>query len=521
MRRNAKKCGEFSEIMTYSAATIEQRRHLGSCGMLSEFGTANTFILVVYLAGMVAIGLRLAGRQKTTEDYFLAGRNMPWLAVGMSMFASLTSATTYMGVPAFAYRHNIAMIFGVAMSLAAAPILSKLFYPVYRRQRVTTSYEYILVRYGPHARRAVSALFVLSRLGWLGIVIYAPAKAISVAAALPLVLAIILMGLLAVTYTVLGGLSAVIWTDVVQFVILFGGAVWLIGTLVVHVPGGAVEIVRVAAETGKLDVFDWTDLTELTALSAVIGWFFVFLNDYGTDQVTVQRLMAVRTDKGVVKAIAFNAVNDLLINGMLIFIGIGMFAYFQAFPNRLDNSVDPDGMLPFYIMHILPPGVSGLLVTAIFAAAMSSVDSGINSLSTVIVNDWVKPWRREHNRNKRCHSGPGVDDRFGSAGHAGGDLRLPDRQHRRDVDGHHGPVRGPDSERLRPGPADPPGPFPRLACRRRLWHCPDHRFTAILCQAIDDDLAFPPLVRHHHPHRLRGEPSHSDAASPAGLSWSR
>ena len=113
-----------------------------------------------------------------------------------------------------------------------------------------------------------------------------------------------------------------------------------------------------------------------------------------TDQVTVQRLLAVRQEKGVVKAIAFNAVNDVVINGMLIFIGIGMFAYFQAFPERLESDVEADGMLPFYIMHVLPPGVSGLLVTAIFAAAMSSVDSGINSLSTVIVNDWIRPWRR-------------------------------------------------------------------------------------------------------------------------------
>jgi SSS family transporter len=363
--------------------------------MLDEFGVLNTGILVVYLAGMVCIGVVLAGRQRTTEDYFLAGRKMPWLAVGMSMFASLTSATTYMGVPAFAYGQNVAMIFGVVMSLAAAPILARLFYPVYRRHRVTTSYEYIQLRYGPHARRAVSALFVLGRLGWLGIVIYAPAKAMAVASGMPLNLAIVLMGLLAVTYTVLGGLSAVIWTDVVQFVILFGGAVWLVVSLVTYVPGGAAEIVRVAAEAGRFAVFDWTDLGKLTALSAMIGWFFVFLNDYGTDQVTVQRLLAVRTDKGVVKAIAFNAVNDLLINGMLIFIGVGMFVYFRTFPERLDGSVGADGMLPFYIMHMLPPGVSGLMVTAIFAAAMSSVDSGINSLSTVIVNDWIAPLRRE------------------------------------------------------------------------------------------------------------------------------
>lgn len=363
-------------------------------GMIAEFGALNTVILAAYLAGMVLIGLFLAGRQRTTEDYFLAGRNMPWLAVGMSMFASLTSATTYLGVPAFAYEHNVAMIFGVAMSLVVAPILARLFYPVYRRHHVTTSYEYILLRYGRGARAVVSGLFVLGRLGWLGIVIYAPAMAMSVASGMSLTLAVVLMGLLAVTYTVLGGLSAVIWTDVAQFVILVIGAVWLIGSLVVHVPGGAPEVIRTAVEAGRFSVFDWTNLGELTALSAMIGWFFVFLNDYGTDQVTVQRLLAVRTDRGVVKAIAFNAVNDVLINGMLIFIGIGLFAYFRAFPDRLDPSIHADGILPFYIMRMLPPGISGLMVTAIFAAAMSSVDSGINSLATVIVNDWIRPLRR-------------------------------------------------------------------------------------------------------------------------------
>lgn len=369
--------------------------------MVETFGIANTIVLAAYLGSMVLIGLCLAGRQKTTEDYFLAGRNMPWLAVGMSMFASLTSATTFMGVPAFAYRHNIAMIFGVMMSLVAAPILARLFYPYYRRQRVTTSYEYIRQRYGSPARVVVSLLFVLGRLGWLGVVIYAPAKAMAVASGMPLLLAIGLMGLLAVTYTVLGGLSAVIWTDVVQFVILCGGAVWLVVSLVNQVPGGTGEIVRVAVEAGKFEVFDWTNFTQLTALSAMIGWFFVFLNDYGTDQVTVQRLMAVRTDRGVVKAIVFNAVNDLLINGMLIFIGIGVFVYFQVYPEQLAEGVGGDGVLPAYIMQVLPAGVSGLLVTGIFAAAMSSVDSGINSVASVIINDLIKPLYSRHGGGRR------------------------------------------------------------------------------------------------------------------------
>ena len=155
-----------------------------------------------------------------------------------------------------------------------------------------------------------------------------------------------------------------------------------------------------AQETGKLAVWQWHDLTHLTFLSAMIGWFFVFLNDYGTDQVTVQRLLAVRNDRGVAWAVGFNAVNDLLINGLLIFIGLGMLAYFQAFPTHLAAGVQGDGMLPYFIMHALPKGISGLLITAIFAAAMSSVDSGINSLSTVIVNDFVRPWRRGETCNE-------------------------------------------------------------------------------------------------------------------------
>jgi Na+/proline symporter len=150
--------------------------------------------------------------------------------------------------------------------------------------------------------------------------------------------------------------------------------------------------VHTALQNGKFDVFDWTDLGQLTLLSAMVGWFFVFLHDYGTDQITVQRLMAVRSDQGVVKAIAFNAVNDLIINGMLIFIGIGIFVYFEVYPERFVQGIQPDGVLPFYVMHALPSGVSGLVITAIFAAAMSSVDSGINSLSTVVVTDFIKPF---------------------------------------------------------------------------------------------------------------------------------
>ena len=359
---------------------------------MAGFGPIDYVVLSVYLASMMLVGLLLSGRQRTTEDFFLAGRRMPWLVVGMSMFASLTSASTYMGVPGIAYSENISIIFGVMVSPIVAPILILIFYPFYRRLNVTTSYEYILARFGAAARFVVSGLFVLARLGWLGVVIYAPALALSVVTGMPLWLAICLMGLLATAYTALGGLSAVLWTDMVQFVILVIGAIWLTISLCRNVGGGFEEIIRFASEAGKLDVFDWrVDFYKMTAVAAAITWFFMFMQDYGTDQVTVQRLMAIKDFRGTAKAIVFNSVSDVIINTMLLFIGLGLFVYFSIYPDSSGVELSADQMLPFYVVRALPAGISGLIITAIFAAAMSSMDSGINSIATVITSDFIKP----------------------------------------------------------------------------------------------------------------------------------
>ena len=277
------------------------------------FGTLNYVILGVYLAAMFGIGLRIAGKQKTTEDYFLAGRNMPWLIVAISMFASLTSAISYMGIPGTAYKENIALIVMGMASIAVAPILLWLFYPFYRKLRVTTSYEYIAKRYGRSARFATSGLFVLSRLGWLGVVIYAPALALSVVTGINLWLAIILMGLLATTYTALGGLSAVLWTDLLQFIILVAGAIWVAASLLNNVPDGLSGIFTIASHTDHLRLLDWKfDLFQMSGAIVIVSYFFQLMQDYGTDQVTVQRLMAVKTFRGTVKAAILNSFFDFV-----------------------------------------------------------------------------------------------------------------------------------------------------------------------------------------------------------------
>lgn len=359
--------------------------------METSFHPLDMLVMGVYLAAMLGIGMCFARRQKNTESYFLAGRSMPWTPVALSMYASLTSATTYLVLPARAYHQNIAIIVAGATSILAAPFLIGLFYPVYRRLRVTTSYEYLGIRFGPRARWAASLLFVMARLSWMGLVVFAPALALSLMTAWPVWACILLMGLLATAYTALGGLSAVLWTDVAQFVVLVGGAVWVAILLTIRTPGGVAEVLSHAAEQGRLAVFGWRPrLAETTWISAGLYFFLQMLQDYGTDQVSVQRMMAVRDDRGVVKALVFNAAVDLLMVSLLLYIGLGLLAFFAAAQITPDLA-QPDQILPFFIMNHIPAGAAGLLITAILAAAMSSMDSGINSLATVITSDLVRP----------------------------------------------------------------------------------------------------------------------------------
>lgn len=355
-----------------------------------HFGALNYTILGLYLTGMIGVGLFFARRQENAEMFFLGGRKLPWLAVAMSMYASLTSAVTYLGLPGTAYSENIALIIVCIMSPIVAPFILLLFYPLYHRLQVTTSYEYIQQRFGPTARYGVAGLFVLARLGWLGTVVYAPSMAMSIVTGIPLWSCICMMGLLATAYTALGGLAAVVWTDVIQFIILIGGAIWVAASLVHGVDGGTETIMALAKETGRLHIADWKlDLFAMSGPIVAVSFFFQLMQDYGTDQVTVQRLMATGSLRNTVKSVAFNACTDFFIIGLLLFIGLGLFAFFHGM--ELPESITGDRVMPYYIIKYLPQGISGLLITAVFAAAMSSMDSGINSIATVLINDFKKP----------------------------------------------------------------------------------------------------------------------------------
>jgi SSS family solute:Na+ symporter len=350
-----------------------------------QFGTLNFCILATYLAGMLGIGIFFFRRQQTAEMFFLGGRKLPWLAVAMSMYASLTSAVSFLGIPGLAYNENISLIAVCVLSPLVAPLVLLLFYPIYHRLQVTTSYEYIQKRFGQSARYGVAGLFVLARLGWLGTVVYAPAMALAIVTGIPLWGCICMMGLLATVYTALGGLAAVVWTDALQFIILIGGVIWIAFSLLHGVDGGVETILASAKEAGRLEVWN-VNIFAMSIPIVAVSYFFQLLQDYGTDQVTVQRLMATGSFRKTVKSVAFNACTDFFIIGLLLFIGLGLFAFFQDV--ALPESIRGDKVMPYYIISYLPQGISGLLITAVFAAAMSSMDSGINSIATVLLTDF-------------------------------------------------------------------------------------------------------------------------------------
>ena len=226
---------------------------------------------------------------------------------------------------------------------------------------------------------------MLFRLAWLGLVIYAPSIALNLATGIPLIYGIIIIGIFATLYTTIGGLSAVIYTDVIQFIVLLIGTIWILFSLLTSIDGNFLTIVNDGYLAQKFDVFNWRDLSILSIPLVGIHFFFQLMYDYGTDQITVQRMMSTGSLKNTKKAIIFNAISDFIIISLLILIGLGLYSFYKI--NFLPEIINGDKILPYYILTQLPIGISGLLIAAIFAAAMSSLDSGLNTLTTVLMND--------------------------------------------------------------------------------------------------------------------------------------
>ena len=240
-----------------------------------SFGWQNWLTLIVYLGLMLLIGFYFSRKEVSTDDYFLAGKRIPWWAAGLSIYGTQLSAITFMAIPAIVYATDWRLAIGTLMILGIVPIIIKFYLPTFRRMNITTAYEYLEGRFNLKVRILGSLTFILMQLGRMGVVLYLPAIAISSVTGIDIILCITVMGLFATAYTVLGGIEAVIWTDVIQVIVLMGGALACIFVAVSNIDGGATEVIRIGIENDKFKLLDWSlDYTQLVFWVAIIGFFF-------------------------------------------------------------------------------------------------------------------------------------------------------------------------------------------------------------------------------------------------------
>ena len=361
-----------------------------TCIIKSRFSPLNYTALIIYILILVYIGFYLAGREKGTEGYFLAGRRIPWWAAGMSIFGTQLSAITFMAIPAKAFATNWQYFLMNMGIVAVAPIIVWFFLPFYRRLNITTAYEYLEMRFNCAVRLVASALFIMFQLGRMGIILFLPAIALSTVTGINIYICIATMGALCTLYTVLGGIEAVIWTDVLQVFVLLGGAALSLIIIVMNIDGGIGEILKTGLVNEKFMMFDWRLNFSLPVVWVILISWLGQLIPYSSDQTVIQRYLTTKNERESVKSIWTNAF--LCIPASILFFGVGtaLFVFYKGRPEQLNPMLSTDSIFPWFIVQELPPGVSGIVTAGVFAAAMSSLDSSLNSISTVIVTDFYR-----------------------------------------------------------------------------------------------------------------------------------
>ncbi|PIE49206.1 MAG: sodium transporter [Flavobacteriales bacterium] len=354
------------------------------------FGVVNYTVLALYLLVSLLIGVYFSKKQKSTDDYFVGGGRIPWWASGLSVFGTLLSAITFMAIPAKAFLTDWSYFMLNMAAILIAPVIAYLFIPFFNKLKITTAYEYLEDRFNYAARAFGSLSFILFQLGRIGIVLLLPSLAISIVTGIPVDTSIILMGVLCVLYTTFGGIEAVIWTDVLQVVVLLGGSILAVIWIITHTEADFGEMMAYASEHNKFNIANMDfNFTETTFWVVLIGGLASALVTQGTDQTIVQRYLTSTDVKDSQKTLYTNAV--LTLPASIIFFGIGtlLFIFYTEMPERLSPAIsNNDSIFPWYIVRELPVGVSGLLVAGIFSAAMSSISSSLNSVSTAYCNDF-------------------------------------------------------------------------------------------------------------------------------------
>ena len=355
------------------------------------FGIIDYATLVIYLAALIGMGLYFSRREKNTEGFFLGGRRMPWWAVGISIFGTSLSAITYLAIPARAYATDWVWAFANMGILFVAPFIVAFYIPRFRELPITTAYEFLENRFNLPVRIYGSLCFMAFQICRVSIVMCLPAIALSTATGMDVYLCIIAMGVLATIYTVLGGIEAVIWTDVLQAIVLVTGAVVALVLIVWHVDGGAAAIIADARSMDKLHAVNWSWDWTIPALWVVLlGNAMSNLYPATADQTVVQRYLSTADVKTARRAVWTNALLTIPITVLFFSLGTALWAFYRQHPEQLDPALQNDAILPLFVVQQFPIGLKGILIAGVFAAAMSSLDSSMNSVASVLVTDYYR-----------------------------------------------------------------------------------------------------------------------------------
>lgn len=364
---------------------------------VSRLSLIDLAIFLLYLAGTVLVGLWVGRHSRTSEGFMAAHRRVPAWAVGLSIFGTYVSSISFLALPGKAYDSNWnAFVFSLSIPITTW-IAVKWFVPFYRKAGTLSSYEHLEHRFRPWARAYAVTCYLLIQLARMGTIMYLLALAISPLTGWSVPMIIVITGLIVILYTFFGGMEAVIWTDVVQSIVLIGGALACILVLITGLPQGPAQLFEVAQAHHKFSLGGFgPSLGESTFWVVLIYGMFINLQNFGIDQSYVQRYQTAKSDSAAARSVWVGALLYLPISALFFFIGTGLFAFYTARPELLPAELAnaPDKVFPHFIVHQLPVGLTGLLIAAIFAAAQSTLSSSINCSATLILCDFYRRYLR-------------------------------------------------------------------------------------------------------------------------------
>lgn len=355
-------------------------------------------IIVVYLIGIAVIGIISGGKQKSVKDYFLGSKVIPWWAVCFSIVAAETSTLTFISIPGLAYLTNLNFLQVTFGYLLGRIIVAFLFLPAYSKGDLKTAYTFLEQRFGGKTRSFASIVFLFTRLAADGVRLFATAIPLKLMINISYPEAIAIMALIALVYTYTGGVKGVIWVDVIQMFTYLGGAVLAGIYLLDLIPGGWGTVISTASESGKLSIFNpgfdkgfaGFFSQPYTLISGLLGGAFLSMASHGTDQLIVQRLLATKSLKDSQRAIIGSGVIVIIQFAIFLVVGVMLYAYYGVM------NVKSDTVFPKFIIEVLPPGITGIIIAGLFAAALSTLAGSMSSLSSSTMMDLYIPFFGNH-----------------------------------------------------------------------------------------------------------------------------